>query len=38
MIYDPVGGAYSEAALRSIGWRGRYLVVGFANGEIPKLP
>jgi NADPH2:quinone reductase len=38
VIYDPVGGAYSEAAFRSIGWRGRYLVVGFANGEIPKLP
>ena len=38
VIYDPVGGAYSETALRSIGWRGRHLVVGFANGEIPKLP
>ena len=38
MIYDPVGGAYTEAAFRAIGWRGRYLVVGFANGEIPKLP
>ncbi|MES2128765.1 MAG: NADPH:quinone oxidoreductase family protein [Pseudomonadota bacterium] len=38
VIYDPVGGAYSEAAFRSIGWRGRYLVVGFANGDIPKLP
>jgi NADPH:quinone reductase len=38
VIYDPVGGSYSEAAFRSIGWRGRYLVVGFANGEIPKLP
>jgi NADPH2:quinone reductase len=38
VIYDPVGGAYSEAAFRAIGWRGRYLVVGFANGEIPKLP
>ena len=38
VIYDPVGGAYTEAAFRSIGWRGRYLVVGFANGEIPKLP
>lgn len=38
VIYDPVGGEYSEAAFRSIGWRGRYLVVGFANGEIPKLP
>ncbi len=38
VIYDPVGGAYAEPAFRSIGWRGRYLVVGFANGEIPKLP
>ncbi|MES3026104.1 MAG: NADPH:quinone oxidoreductase family protein [Pseudomonadota bacterium] len=38
VVYDPVGGAYTEAAFRSIGWRGRYLVVGFANGEIPKLP
>ncbi len=38
VIYDPVGGNYSEAAFRSIAWRGRYLVVGFANGEIPKLP
>ena len=38
VIYDPVGGVYAEPAFRSIGWRGRYLVVGFANGEIPKLP
>ncbi len=38
VIYDPVGGAYAEAALRSIAWRGRFLVVGFAAGEIPKLP
>ena len=38
VIYDPVGGDYSEAAFRAIGWRGRYLVVGFANGAIPKLP
>lgn len=38
VIYDPVGGDYAEPAFRSIGWRGRYLVVGFANGEIPKLP
>jgi len=35
---DPVGGAYSEAALRSTGWNGRFLVVGFAAGEIPKIP
>jgi NADPH2:quinone reductase len=38
VIYDPVGGIYTEPAFRAIGWRGRYLVVGFANGEIPKLP
>jgi NADPH:quinone reductase len=37
VIYDPVGGDYSEAALRSIAWEGRYLVVGFPAG-IPKLP
>ncbi|HTI16206.1 MAG TPA: NADPH:quinone oxidoreductase family protein [Trinickia sp.] len=38
VIYDPVGGRFAEPAFRSIGWRGRYLVVGFANGEIPRLP
>lgn len=38
VIYDPVGGAYTEAALRCIAWRGRLLIVGFANGDIPKLP
>lgn len=38
VIYDPVGGEYSEAALRSIAWGGRHLVVGFANGDIPRLP
>ena len=38
VIYDPVGGNYSEAALRSIAWQGRFLVVGFAAGDIPKLP
>jgi NADPH2:quinone reductase len=37
VIYDPVGGDYAEAALRSIGWEGRYLVVGFPAG-IPKIP
>jgi NADPH2:quinone reductase len=37
VIYDPVGGDYAEAALRSIGWQGRYLVVGFPAG-IPKIP
>jgi NADPH2:quinone reductase len=38
VIYDPVGGAYTEPALRSIAWRGRLLVVGFAAGEIPRIP
>lgn len=38
VVYDPVGGPYSEPALRSIAWRGRHLVVGFAAGEIPALP
>jgi len=38
VIYDPVGGAYSEAALRAIAWQGRFLVVGFAAGDIPKIP
>ena len=38
VIYDPVGGDFSEAAFRSIAWRGRYLVVGFAAGPIPALP
>ena len=38
VIYDPVGGTFAEPAFRSIGWRGRYLVVGFAGGEIPRLP
>ena len=38
VVYDPVGGAYTEAAFRSLAWRGRLLVVGFAAGEIPKLP
>jgi NADPH:quinone reductase len=38
VIYDPVGGEYAEPAFRSIAWKGRYLVVGFAAGDIPKLP
>jgi NADPH2:quinone reductase len=38
VVYDPVGGELAEAAFRSIGWRGRYLVVGFAAGPIPALP
>lgn len=36
VIYDPVGGSYTEPALRSMAWRGRYLVIGFTAGEIPK--
>jgi NADPH2:quinone reductase len=38
VIYDPVGGPYAEPALRSIAWEGRFLVIGFAAGEIPKIP
>jgi NADPH:quinone reductase len=38
VVYDPVGGPCTEPAVRSLGWEGRYLVVGFAAGEIPKLP
>ena len=38
VIYDPVGGKYTEPALRAMAWLGRYLVVGFAAGEIPKIP
>lgn len=38
VVYDPVGGDFTEPALRSVGWRGRYLVVGFAAGDIPKIP
>jgi NADPH2:quinone reductase len=38
VIYDPVGDKFAEPALRAIGWEGRYLVVGFAAGEIPKIP
>lgn len=38
VIYDPVGGAYSEQAYRSIAWCGRYLVIGFAAGSIPNIP
>ena len=38
VIYDPVGGDFSEAAFRSIAWEGRFLVIGFAAGPIPKLP
>ena len=38
VVYDPVGGKYSEPALRSMAWEGRFLVVGFAAGDIPKIP
>jgi NADPH:quinone reductase len=38
VVYDPVGGAYSEPALRAIAWDGRHLVIGFAAGDIPKVP
>jgi len=38
VVYDPVGGPYAEPAVRSLAWLGRYLVVGFAAGEIPKIP
>ncbi len=37
VIYDPVGGPYAEAALRSSTWRARFLVIGFASGDIPKI-
>ena len=38
VIYDPVGGSYTEPAFRGMAWKGRYLVVGFAAGDIPALP
>ena len=38
VVYDPVGSTWAEPAIRSLAWRGRYLVVGFAGGEIPKIP
>lgn len=38
VVCDPVGGRYSEAALRGMAWRGRFLVIGFADGDIPKIP
>ena len=38
VVYDPVGGSFSEPALRAIAWEGRFLVIGFAAGEIPKPP
>jgi NADPH2:quinone reductase len=38
VVYDPIGGSYAEAALRGTAWQGRYLVIGFASGEIPRIP
>jgi NADPH2:quinone reductase len=38
VVYDPIGGPYSEQAVRSLAWEGRLLVIGFAAGDIPKLP
>ncbi|UGV24572.1 NADPH:quinone oxidoreductase family protein [Rhodopseudomonas boonkerdii] len=38
IIFDPVGGKYAEAALRAIAWEGRFMVIGFAAGDIPKMP
>lgn len=38
VIYDPVGGSFSEKALRDMSWGGRFLIIGFAAGEIPKVP
>ena len=38
VVYDPVGGPYSEPALRDMAWNGRFLVVGFAAGDIPRVP
>jgi NADPH:quinone reductase len=38
VVYDPVGGALAESALRSMAWKGRYLVIGFAGGDIPRIP
>ena len=38
VVYDPVGGAYTESAVRALAWHGRLLVIGFAAGEIPRIP
>lgn len=38
IVFDPVGGSFTEAALRAIAWEGRFLVIGFAAGDIPKMP
>src|SRR6201998_1215933 len=38
VVFDPVGGAFTEAALRNCAWRGRHLIIGFASGDIPRVP
>lgn len=38
VVFDPVGASYAEAAVRSLAWRGRYLIVGFAGGSVPAIP
>ena len=38
IVFDPVGGSYAEAGVRALAWKGRFLVIGFAGGEIPKIP
>jgi NADPH2:quinone reductase len=38
VVYDPVGGPYTEPAVRALAWRGRLLIIGFAAGEIPRIP
>ena len=38
VVVDPVGDRFADPALRALGWMGRYLVIGFAGGEIPRLP
>ncbi|GAB3227182.1 NADPH:quinone oxidoreductase family protein [Algoriphagus aestuariicola] len=38
VVFDPVGGDYTEAAIRGMGWKGRYLIVGFASGTVPQIP
>jgi NADPH:quinone reductase len=38
VVFDPVGGLYTEAAFRSIAWRGRHVIIGFADGNVPSLP
>jgi NADPH2:quinone reductase len=38
IVFDPVGGSFAEAGVRALAWKGRFLVIGFAGGEIPKIP